>query len=105
MDGVRQKVNMLSVLERFLPLRLGDLRRLVVLIQEDLGPRLLELLIHQHPDVLRGKLLSLVIDCVNRRYELGGASELVLQELLPGCLLTHLPQLYLEVPHTDTLLG
>ena len=105
MDGVRQKVNMLSVLERFLPLRLGDLRRLVVLVQEDLGPRLLELLIHQHSDVLRGKRLSLEIDCVNRRYELGGASELVLQELLPGSLLAHLPQLYLEVPHTNTLLG
>lgn len=96
---------MLSVLERFLLLGLGDLRCLVVLVQEDLRPRLLELLIHQDSDVLRGKLLSLVIDCVNRRYELGGASELVLQELLAGSLLAHLPQLYLEVPHTETLLG
>lgn len=96
---------MLSVLERFLALRLGDLCRLVVLAQEDLGPRLLELLIHQNSDMLRGKLLPLVIDCVNWRYELGGARELVLNELLPGSLLAHLTQLYLEVPHTDTLLG
>ena len=68
MDCVRQKVNMLSVLERLLALRLRDLRRLVVLAQEDLGPRLLELFVHQHPDMLRGKLLPLVIDRVNRRY-------------------------------------
>lgn len=55
--------------------------------------------------MLRGKLLPLVIDRVNRRNELGGARELVLHELLPGSLLAHLAQLYLEVPHTDTLLS
>jgi hypothetical protein len=96
---------MLSVLKRFLSLRLGDLCSLVVLAKEDLGSRLLELLVHQHPDMLRGKLLPLVIDCVNRRNELGWAREFVLHELLPGSLLAHLTQLYLEVPHTDTLLG
>jgi hypothetical protein len=55
--------------------------------------------------MLRGKLLTLVIDRVNRRNELGGARKLVLHELLPGSLLAHLPQFYLEIPHTDALLG
>ena len=104
LDSVRQKVNILVVLKRFLGLRLGDLRRLVVLVQEDLGSHLLELLVHQHSDMLRGKLLPLVIDRVYRRYELGRARELVRHKLLPGSLLANLPQLYLEVPHTDTLL-
>ena len=105
LDCVRQKVDLLSVFDGFLALRLRDLGGLVVFSKEDLGPGLLKLLVHENSYMLTWLLFTLEVDCIDRRDQLGRARELVLNELLTGRLLAHLAQLLLEVPHTSTLLS
>lgn len=56
------------------------------------------------PDLLIWVRLTLVVDCIDRSYELRGTRELILKKLLSGGLLADFSKLLLEVSHTGTLL-
>jgi hypothetical protein len=90
-------------MEGFLALRLWDLRGLIVLREDGFLSNFTELLVEVETLLVVRLAISRVVDCVDRRDQLRGATEFVLNKLLFGLLYTQASHVFSEAPHGRAL--